>query len=286
VAHTEISSIDGVRKNCSLALIVLGCAAGLLGCGSSATQRGQKHTSGSASTQASAASSTGANDNGEAAKPAGRILADAAAALRNAHGYVMRGTITQDGEGLRLNVAVAKGGSMHLALGIGRADLDVIKLSSASYLRANKAYWTAHLGARGAVLANRWIQVQASNAQELTSSLGHFAPATVSRCLVEDHGSLTVAGKTMVDGHPAVIIKDAGNAPGASPGSLAVATSGVPYPLQLTGAGRQRPGGRIDVCNDGKASYSRGTLTFSQFGAVAPISPPADAIHPGPALST
>jgi hypothetical protein len=148
-------------------------------------------------------------------------------------------------------------------------------------IRANAAYWTAHLGARGAALAERWIQVPPAHAQAFTSSLGRFAPATLSRCLSENHGTLTVAGMATVEGRPAVIVKDAGNAPGSSPGTIAVATTGAPYPLQASGTGRQRAGGHIDVCNDGKPSDSRGILTFSQFGAVKPIPPPANAIRLG-----
>ncbi|MGA2925749.1 MAG: hypothetical protein ABSG43_07100, partial [Solirubrobacteraceae bacterium] len=58
---------------------------------------------------------------------------------------------------------------------------------------------------------------------------------------------------------------------------LAVAATGVPYPLRYTTTGNQHPGGRIDVCNDGKASDARGTISFSQFGHVPPIHPPRSA---------
>ncbi|MDX6539889.1 MAG: hypothetical protein QOI71_1499, partial [Gaiellales bacterium] len=51
-----------------------------------------------------------------------------------------------------------------------------------------------------------------------------------------------------------MVVADAGDAPGSTPTKLYVATMGPPYPLRLTETGRGRPGGRIDVCNTGKAS--------------------------------
>lgn len=106
----------------------------------------------------------------------------------------------------------------------------------------------------------------------------------MSRCLVEDHGTLTLAGRTTIDGHSAILLKDAGNSPGSSPGVLAIAATGPPYPLRLTALGGQRAGGPIDVCNDGKASNARGTITFSRFRGVPPIQAPqgAEQLAQGP----
>ena len=50
------------------------------------------------------------------------------------------------------------------------------------------------------------------------------------------------------------------------------------------GAG-QRAGGSIDICNDGKASNTHGTLTISKFGTVPPIKPPQHAIKLGQTAS-
>jgi hypothetical protein len=161
----------------------------------------------------------------------------------------------------------------------GRAEL--IALPNAAYVRANATFWKPRVGQRAATLANRWIQIPPAGAEAITASLGRFAPATLARCLVEDHGSLSVAGKTTVDGHPAVVLKDAGNVPGSAPGTLAVATSGPPYPLRATATAGQRAGGRVDVCNNGKAGNTHGTLTISHFGSVPPVKVPQHAIKSG-----
>jgi hypothetical protein len=49
----------------------------------------------------------------------------------------------------------------------------------------------------------------------------------------------------------------------------------------LTTTGPRRPGGRIDVCNDGKVDNTRGTLTISNFGSVPAIQPPKSPIRLG-----
>jgi len=235
---------------------------------------------------AKATSRTAHTATSEASESPQQILADAAGALGNAHGYMLQGTLTQDSQSEWLKVVADSAGSLGATVSARGARVDIVALPTGSYIRANAAFWMAHAAARAAVLANRWIQVPPSDAQALTSLLGHLAPATLSRCLTEDHGTLSIGGETTIDGQPAIQVRDAGNAPGSTPSVLAVATTGRPYPLRDTATGPTRAGGRIDACNDGKASDMRGTITFSQFGHIAPIGPPTDAIRLGQATTT
>jgi hypothetical protein len=71
-----------------------------------------------------------------------------------------------------------------------------------------------------------------------------------------------------------VIVRDAGNAPGSTPSTLAVAATGTPYPLRYVATGDARRGGPVDVCNTGKGGGATGTITLSQFGQIAPIQRP------------
>jgi hypothetical protein len=248
------------------------------GCGSSASKHAaSSRASATSSTSTATSSSATSAANNEASKPPKQILADAAAALRNAHSYAMQGTITQNHQRLRLKLTTTSATSVDLAVSIANSMVQLIGLPSGSYVRGNVSFWTSQVGARAARLANRWIQVPPPDAHGVTSSLGALAPATLSRCLVEDHGTLSVGGKTTIDGRSAILLRDAGNAPGSSPGVLAVSASGAPFPLRYVSSGRQRAGGRIDVCNNGKANDAHGTITFGQFGRVAPIQPPTGA---------
>lgn len=255
-----------MQKALRVVMLGLGCAVALSGCGSSS---GARHPEG------------GGGGNREASKSPAQILTDAAAALRNAHGFVIEGVMTQNGRTARLKVVTPGSGSLEMTISSGNASAEMIVLASGSYVRGNTEFWARRAGTRASLLANRWIEVPAANAQAFTSALGHFAPATMARCLVEGHGTLSLAGRTTVAGRPAIVIRDAGNAPGSAPGKLAVATSGPPYPLQATTAGPQRAGGRIDACNDGRASDTHGRLTLSHFGAVPKIQPPPNPIRLG-----
>jgi hypothetical protein len=258
------------------------CLGALAGCGSSSNGH-PANTSGSGSggPSSSPAQSSSASSQGEASKSAKQILADAAEALKNAHGYVLQGTLTDQGRPVQLKIIADNAQSLELALSGGGASAELIALPTADYVRANAAFWQPRVGQRAAAIANRWIQIPPAGAAGMTASLGRFAPATLARCLAEDHGDISVAGKTTVDGHPAVVLKDAGNAPGSAPGTLAVATSGPPYPLRATATAGQRAGGHVDVCNDGKASKTHGTLTLSHFGSVPTIKAPQHAIKSG-----
>jgi hypothetical protein len=260
-----------MERRALLTWALIACVVGLTGCGSGGASR-----TGTGKQAGSAAAS------GEAAKPPEQIVADATAAMRSARGYIMRGSITQNHQLLQLEVAAPDSRSLQVAFSINGASVSMVVLPSGSYLRGNTRFWMSHLGARAGTLANRWIQVPASHIQALTSSLGHFQPATLARCLAEDHGTLSLAGRTTVSGRPAVVIRDAGNVPGSSKGTLAVAATGTPFPLRAINDGGQRAGGRVDVCNDGRASQSRGSLTFSHFGAVPPLAAPRDPLRLGP----
>jgi hypothetical protein len=271
---------DRVIKSCGVTAAVGACVVTLAACGSSGNGQPAR-TSGSGASSTPAAQSSGSSTQGEASKSAKQILADAAGALKTARGYVLQGTLTDQGRPVRLKVVAASAKSLELALSGGGANAELIALPNADYVRANAAFWRPRVGQHATTLANHWIEIPPAGAQGMTASLGRFAPGTLARCLAEDHGSLSVAGKTMVDGRPAVVLKDAGNAPGSAPGTLAVATSGPPYPLRATATGGQRAGGRVDVCNDGKAGNTHGTLTISHFGAVPPIKAPQHAIKAG-----
>jgi hypothetical protein len=263
------------------------CAALILGACGSTSARGSSSSSSGPSTSATPSSSSatasaaarGSASGSLATQSPDTILAESAAALRGAHGFRLRGVIVEQGERLQLAFTTSGSGALKLSYGSSGEALQIITLPTGAYLRANRSFWTRHAGPRAANLADRWLQVPVASTRSLTASLGALAPATVARCLVEDHGTLTKSGPVKVYGRKAILLKDAGNVPGSAPGVLAVAATGKPYPLRFLGVGHQRPGGRIDVCNDGKGGQNRGLLSFSGFNAVAPIQPPAHALQ-------
>jgi hypothetical protein len=229
------------------------------------------------------ANAIGPRPNGEASKSPKQIVADAASALPAASGFDLRAAERVGGKTTQVRV-LASPHSLEFGASSGTASYEVLKVPAGLYARGSASFWRQHLGARGAVLADRWIH---GSSTTLSSELRQFAPATLARCLTEDNGTLSIAGTTSIDGRPAILIRDAGNLPGTVRGMLAVATTGPPYPLRAVEAGRHRAGGRVDVCNDGHPSgYQVSTVTLSNFNQIPPLQPPTDAIQiPGPPLT-
>jgi hypothetical protein len=215
----------------------------------------------------------------ETGRSPAQIVTDASAALRSAHGFEMQGSIVEGRVRASIDLIAASSSSTDLRLTQGRTSAELIDGHSGNFIRANGAFWTEHVGARAARLADRWIEIPTTSGRSFTASLGALAPNALARCLAEDHGSLRAAGKLTVENRRAVVIKDAGDKPGSSPGVLTVAADGRPYPLTYTATGGTRPGGRVDVCNDGKGGGARGTIVFNHFGHVPPIATPANPLR-------
>ena len=207
------------------------------------------------------------------------IIDLAAAALRRSHGYAMRADLLQNGERTTIALTTSGGKRFAASLTTSHGMFSVISLPGAAYLRGDRAFWRSQVptAAAAARLAGRWLHVPDSGARSVTRTLGTLSPGTFARCLTEDHGALTVAGHATIDGARALIIRDAGNAPGATPSTIAVASSGTPYPLRYVATGATRRGGRVDVCNSGSGSGATGTITLDQFGRTPEVQAPARA---------
>jgi hypothetical protein len=228
--------------------------------------------------------------NGEASKSPAQILADASAALRSAGDFEMRGSLTEGGQAMQMSVAVSSSKSADVSITMRGGTFEVIVTPSAgSYGLGSAQFWASHTADPrvASLLAGRWVKIPAAQAGSMTALLGPLAPDTIASCMTQDHGTLSLGGTTTVAGVPAILIRDAGDLPGTQPGTLAVATTGPAYPLQVTGTGTERPGGPKNMCNEyGKGGSGDGEFTISRFGQVAPIQPPANALQlPGSATN-
>jgi hypothetical protein len=97
--------------------------------------------------------------------------------------------------------------------------------------------------------------------------------------MLKQHGHLSFAGHTQVDGQPAILLRDAGDGPGNQPETMAVAASGTPYPLRVTASGNQNPGGpTTGPCANGSGPTSVGSVTLSGFGQLGKLQVPTHAI--------
>ncbi len=138
-------------------------------------------------------------------------------------------------------------------------DLDLI--GGDVYFKAPAAFWTAEglSAAAAAQLADQWVEEPAGSSE--ASDFSGLSSLTDVSSTLENHGALAAGGTGNVDGQAVVFVKDTTDG-----GTLAVATSGPAYPLQLS----QTKGS------------GTGVLTYSNWNAV-PASPCRPAPSPYPA---
>jgi hypothetical protein len=240
-------------------ILLAGClgAIALAGCGSGSTP-----TTSTATTPAS---------NGVAAMRAPDMLAAAANALRGVSSYRLQGTMTQLSAGSprsRMSIAAYSHNAVSMVLAQGHVTIDLITDARKAYLRGSRRFWasSAHLDAKlAALFAGHWLVASAAQGRALLAVAGHFTPRYLANCLAQPVGGLAKGRTTTVDGQPAIILRELGNAPGGQPMNVAIATTGPAYPLRLTATGRQRPGGPKGPCYSSGPS-SVGTITISDFG--------------------
>ncbi|HTU31555.1 MAG TPA: hypothetical protein VMF07_19340 [Solirubrobacteraceae bacterium] len=283
--------------------LLLVCAVAIAGCGGTTirhvTTTITRSSSSAPTTPTVAGETTAGSDSGGAAvapKASHRhasaladrsptaILRAAADALRHVHSYSMHAALRQNGQRTVVNLAAASNRRYVASTTVGRASFELIVLTPRVYLQANRRFWLGQAGrsaagrARARRLAGHWLTLPSQSGRSLTHSLGTLAPGTLARCLTEDHGRLTIErGRPIVDHRRAIIVRDAGNAPGATPSTIAVSAGGAPYPLRYVATGRTRRGGRVDVCNNGKGGGATGTITLGRFGNAPSIQPPSRA---------
>jgi hypothetical protein len=215
--------------------------------------------------------------NGVASKTPTQILNAAQAALKSAHSYVLTAEIKQSGS--TMGVKLIDGGARNeLGMTMGQSSADIILASGHAYMQANASFWKNQAKSpAAAVLAGRWIEVPDSTFKGLLSDLGSLEPSQLADCLSDGpHGAITKVGTTTVGDAPVVVLKDAGNVPGDGPGTIAIATTGPAYPLQIVQTGPTRAGGKVDACNDGKGDDSTGTMTLDDYDHAPTIKIPID----------
>jgi hypothetical protein len=201
----------------------------------------------------------GSSSSSEASKSASAILADAQQAAASATSVRIAGTIHDAGQTISLDLAVTRNGGGG-TMTIQGTKVDIIRSGRSVYLRAPAAFYQK-VGAgkaAGQLLDGRWLKAPAStpdfrDLSQLTD-MGQF----VAQAL-KPGGTVTKGAETTIDGQKAIELKDSKGG-----GSLYVAASGKPYPIEFKGTGS-----------------SSGLLKLSDWNSAAAPKPPANAIDIG-----
>ncbi|BFU45049.1 hypothetical protein KRMM14A1004_32860 [Krasilnikovia sp. MM14-A1004] len=231
----------------SATVALVGAVALLAGC-----QDAETRSTPSATASATPSAPTG---NGVAALAPDEILQRAKDALKKAKSFQVKGTVNDGSQVISVDFGVS-GADFAGSMSVGGARVDLLAIGGKRYMRPSEKFWSASLDPKQAKLfaktfRDRWITVADSDKQFAAL----FSAGDVDE-LLKPTGTVTKGAEKEVAGQPAITLVD-----GKPSQLLFIATSGEPYPLQVTGDG-------------GSA------MTFSGFGEPVPglRPPPADKV--------
>jgi hypothetical protein len=187
----------------------------------------------------------GASENGVAEKSPEAIVAAATKAIRGVKSVHVAGTITSEGmrTSLDLSLVAGKGGSGEVSLGGLRFRL--IVLGQVAYLNGSEAFWSRAGGgeAAGQLLGGKWLKTSTAGQFESLTQLADLE--TLFDKLLSSHGTLTKGLTSTVAGQRVVAVKDT-----AKQATLYVATTGKPYPVEVSRTGPEAGRVRFDRYNE------------------------------------
>jgi hypothetical protein len=197
----------------------------------------------------------GSKTNGEADKTAKEIVADAKAAATKASSVHFHGVIVESGTPLKVDLRIdgVNGGTGSIT--IQGAPVEIVRVGSEAFLKGSNAFYTQIAGAEAAkLLKGKWLKGSATSGDlaalaELTDINKLFSAA------LKPSGPITKGKETTVDGQKVIAIA-------SSEGTLYVATTGEPYP--------------VEIAQDSGASS--GAVHFDEWNEKVDVKAPKDAV--------
>jgi hypothetical protein len=194
--------------------------------------------------------------NGVADKTPDEIVAAAKVAADAATSVHVAGSIVSNGSPITLNMELLAGKGGRGQLSEGGLSFELIQVEGTVYIKGSPAFYKKIGGAAAAqLLQGKWLKAPAKS-----SDFASLAQLTDLRQLVDttlaNHGKLTKGGITTINGQKAVGITDASKG-----GTLYIATTGEPFPIEIT--------------KDGSGG---GKITFDRWNKPVTLTAPANSI--------
>jgi hypothetical protein len=181
---------------------------------------------------------SGSSGNGVASKPPTQIIAAAKSACASAKTAHISGSIVSGGKPISLDMKLVAGKGGEGQIVLEGLSIKLIDVGQAVYMNGSTAFYEHIAGSAAAqLLQGKWLEVPASNGGFASLSSLTDLSKLIDTTLAA-HGKLANAGTTTIDGQRAVGVTDS-----AKGGTLYVATSGTPFPLEVIEHGAN--GGKI-----------------------------------------
>lgn len=195
------------------------------------------------------------SDNGVASKSPAEIVTAASDAINHASSVHVAGSIVSSGTpvSLDLNLVSGKGGRGQMSE--SGLIFRVVAVGQTVYIQGTPAFWQHNGGAAAArVLSGRWLKAPATGQFSSLAQLTNMQQLMTT--LLTSHGTLSKAGVTTLRGHQVVAVSDKTRG-----GTLYIATTGHPYPIEIR-----------------KQGSSGGQIAFDRFNQQVSLIAPAHAI--------
>jgi hypothetical protein len=201
-------------------------------------------------------SSGGSSGNGIASKTPTEILSAATAAADSASSVHVTGSIVSAGSPITLDLELVSGKGGRGQISEGGLSFNLIQVDGTAYISGSPAFYS-HFGGPAAaqLLEGKWLKAPASSGN--FSTLGSLTDLNqLLNTALSDHGALAKGPVTTIDGQQVLSVTDASHG-----GTLYVATTGKPYPIEISKPGK-----------------TGGKISFSNWNAPVTLTAPKDAI--------
>ncbi|HEY7935451.1 MAG TPA: hypothetical protein VID48_16640 [Solirubrobacteraceae bacterium] len=196
------------------------------------------------------------SENGVASKSADQIIAEAKSAADSATSVHVSGSQTSGSTALSLDLSLqaGKGGSGQISE--KGASFELVVLGGTAYIKGSPSFYRSLGGAAAAQLfKGKWLKAPSTSGE-----LSVISSLTDMRKLIDTtlvgHGALAKGSITTIAGQKAIGINDKSKG-----GTLYVAATGKPYPIELS-----------------KTGSEGGTITFDRWNQPVTITAPSGAI--------
>jgi len=182
--------------------------------------------------------SSSPSGNGVAGKTPEQILQATKAAAASAASVHIAGSIVSGGKPISLNMELVAGKGGKGTIAQEGFSIDLVQVAGSVYINGSDAFYKHVAGSAAAqLLHGKWLKAPAGSG-ELASLSELTNLSKLIDAALASHGTLSKGDQTTVDGQKAVGLKDT-----TKGGTLYVATTGKPYPLEIVKSGAE--GGKV-----------------------------------------
>jgi hypothetical protein len=196
------------------------------------------------------------SSNGTASKSAEQIVSESKAAADAASSVHVSGSLKSGGASVKLNLNLAAGKGAQGEISQNGASFKLILVGNTAYISGSPAFYRSLGGSAAAQLfKGKWLKASATSGEFASfKQLGDMRQLIDST--LTSHGALVKGATTTVGGQQAIAITDS-----AKDGTLYVAATGKPYPLQIS-----------------KGGSESGKIAFSGWNQPVTITAPSNAV--------